>query len=119
MKSLFLLGMIFFALTFCGLSDKLKSLQGGTNSGGASPSNSSKGSSPDTEKPSLSAAQQAIADTATETKWNEQGLSWRFPSGWKKMDVKKEMFNYNGPDNAFFSVNIAPMSTDFPVDSSL
>ncbi len=32
MKSLLLLGLIFFALSFCGLTDKLKSLSGGTNS---------------------------------------------------------------------------------------
>lgn len=119
MNSLILLGLIFFALTFCGLSDRLKSLQGNTGSGSNSASNSSKGSTTDAEKPSLSSAQQAIADKATETKWDEQGMSWRFPSGWKKMDVKKEQFNYNGPDNAFFSVTISTMSNDFPVDSSL
>ena len=35
------------------------------------------------------------------------------------MDVKKETFNYSGPDNAALLVNISPMSADFPVDSSI
>jgi hypothetical protein len=118
MKSLLTLGLIMFSLTFCGLSERLKSLSGGSNSGTSGPG-SSKSSGPDAEKPTLTASQQSIMDSATETKWDEQGLSWRLPAGWKKMDVKKEMFNYSGPDNAFFSVNISAMSSDFPVESSL
>jgi len=34
MKSLLTLGLITFALTFCGLGDKLKNLSGGSNSDG-------------------------------------------------------------------------------------
>jgi len=119
MKLLVLLGLMFFVLTFCGLSDRLKSLQSSTNSGSTSGSNSSKTTSSTVEKPQLTAAQQAIEDSATEITWDQQGISWKLPSGWKKMDVKKETFNYSGPDNAYFGVNISPMSDDFPVDSSL
>jgi hypothetical protein len=67
----------------------------------------------------MTAAQQAIADGATETKWDDQGLSWRLPAGWKKMDVKKESFNYQSPDNAFLLVNISVMPDAFPMETSL
>ena len=112
------LGLVFFAMTFCGLSDKLKSLQSKSNSS-ANSTSTTKGSSTSAEKPQLTSSQQAIADSATETKWDAQGLSWKLPSGWKKMDANKLTFNYQSPDNAFLLVNISEMSSDFPVDSSL
>jgi len=120
MKTLATLGLTFFLMSFCGLSEKFKSLQSGTNSGSNSTS-TTKGSTSGTsaEKPQLTAAQQSIADSATETKWDAQGLSWKLPSGWKKMDANKLTFNYQSPDNAFLLVNISEMSSDFPVDSSL
>ena len=108
MKSILSLGFILFALSFCGLSDKLKGLTGSpsananTASSSSSP-NSSSTSSTTTEKAKLTASQQAIVDGGTETKWEEQGISWKLPSGWSKMDVKKESFNYKSPDNAFFT----------------
>ena len=117
MKSLITLGFISLAMTFCGLTNKLNSLKGGANTSSNS-STSSKSSSSSIEKPQMTAAQQAIADGATETKWDEQGLSWKLPAGWKKTEVKKQTFNYSGPDNAFFGVNISEMSSDFPMDSS-
>lgn len=118
MKSLLTFGLITFALTFCGLQDKLKQLGGGTsgNSNTAS-SGSSSGSTAEKAKPS--AAQQAIIDGGTETKWDEQGLSWKLPAGWKKMDTGKETFNYSSPDNAFLLVNISALGDNFPMDVSL
>lgn len=118
MKTFLTIGTIFFALTFCGLGDKLKELGGGTsgNSNSAS-SGSSSGTTADKAKPS--AAQQAIIDGGTETKWAEQGLSWKLPAGWKKMDAGKETFNYSSPDNAFLLVNISLLGDNFPMDVSL
>jgi hypothetical protein len=119
MKTLATLGLVFFAMTFCGLSDKLKSLQSKSSSNSASTTKGSSSSTTSAEKPQLTPAQQSIADSANETKWDDQGLSWKLPAGWKKMDVKKESFNYQSPDNAFLLVNISEMSSDFPMDSSL
>src|SRR5690349_9667411 len=104
MKSFITLGFLFIAMNFCGLSEKLSSLKGGTNTASNS-SSKSKTSSSSIEKPELTAAQQSIENSATETKWDEQGLSWKLPAGWKKSEVKKLTFNYSGPDNAFFGVN--------------
>jgi hypothetical protein len=115
------LGFILFALSFCGLSDKLKGLSGSSGSntnsttGGTKPSSDS--TTVETAKPT--GAQQAIIDVGTETKWEDQGISWKLPAGWKKMDVKKETFNYQSPDNAFLLVNISLLGDSFPVDSSL
>src|SRR5215467_10565930 len=117
MKAILTIGAMMFAFSFCGLQEKLKQMQSGLNSNSSS-SNSSK-SSGGGDKAKPTSAQQAIIDAGTETKWDDQGLSWKLPSGWKKMDVKKETFNYQSPDNAFLLVNISTMSDDFPVDASL
>ena len=120
MNSLFAAGALALVLVFCGIGDRIKQMSGGTGSNSASNGASPKSSSGVTfEKPTLSSAQQSIQDSAQEIKWDEQGISWKLPGAWKKMDVKKETFNYSGPDNAALLVNISPMSADFPVDSSL
>ena len=118
------LGILFFALTFCGLTDKLKQMgSGSSNSNTASNSSnlssSSSTSAPSAEKAKPTSAQQAIIDGGAETKWDDQGLSWKLPVGWKKMDVKKESFNYQSPDNAFLLVNISVMPDSFPMDVSM
>src|SRR5258706_4298197 len=82
-------------------------------------SNSSSASSTSAEKPKLTPAQQAIIDGGTETKWDDQGLSWKLPAGWKKLDVSKESFNYQSPDNAVLLVNISDLGDSFPMDISL
>jgi len=120
MKSILAFGVLTFALTFCGLGEKLKS---GSSSGGNSGSNS--GTTKSTtggsgaEKPTLTAAQQAIQDSAKEEKWNEQGISWKLPAGWPKMQVLKESFNYGSPANGFLIASISVMPDRFPADSSI
>lgn len=119
MKSILSLGLLFFALAFCGLGERLKGLQGSSNSGTNSSSNSSKPTTgPSAEKAKPTSDQQAIIDGGEEIKWADQGISWKVPKDWKKMDVKKESFNYSSPDNAFLLVNISVMPDDFPMDIS-
>lgn len=119
MRSLLTLGFVLFLLSFCGLGDKVKELSSGSNTTSTNSRSSSSSSSTSTEKAKMTAGQQNIADGGTETKWDDQGLSWRLPSGWKKMDVKKESFNYQSPDNAFLLVNISILPDSFPMDTSL
>jgi len=118
MKAILTISAMFFVFSFCGLTEKLKQMTGNSSN---SSSNSTKTSSTGgtAEKAKLTPAQQAIQDGATETKWDDQGISWKLPSGWKKMDVKKETFNYQSPDNAFLLVNISLLSDDFPIDASM
>jgi hypothetical protein len=124
MKSVALLGLITFALTFCGLSEKIKSLSGGTNTTSNSSTNSSTSSGKNTsaadgETATLTPAQeQAIAGGDT-ISWDQQGIKWTVPKGWKKSDVSKLQFNYQSPDNAFLLVSISEMSDDFPMDISM
>ncbi len=120
------LGLILFALTFCGLTEKLKQMGSAgsnsntaANSSNSSSASNSSSSSTAVEKPKISGTQQAIIDAGTETKWDDQGISWKLPAGWKKMDVKKESFNYQSPDNAFLLVNISLMPDSFPMDVSM
>ncbi|MFT3746389.1 MAG: hypothetical protein QM785_19115 [Pyrinomonadaceae bacterium] len=127
MRSLLAFGVLSFALTFCGLQDKLKSISGGSsNSSNTASSNSNSSSTassnsaaPTAEKAKPSVTQQAVIDGGTETKWDDQGLSWKLPSGWKKMTATKESFNYSSPDNAFLLANISTLGDNFPVDISL
>jgi hypothetical protein len=119
MKAILTVSMMFFVFSFCGLTEKLKQMQAG-KTGSNSTSNTGKPTgNVSAEKPNLTPAQQSILDEGTETKWDDQGLSWKLPSGWKKMDVKKETFNYQSSDNAFLLVNISLMPDSFPMDSSL
>lgn len=122
MKSLLSLGLLAFALTFCNLGDRIKQMSGSADSeragNSASSSDDVETGNALSEKPDLTAQQQSIVDGADEVKWNEQGILWKLPAGWKKMDVKKETFNYSSPDMAFLLVNISPMSADFPADVS-
>jgi hypothetical protein len=120
MKSIVLLGVITFAFAFCGLSERLKSLQGGANtSTNGSTTTTKNGSAPDSEKASLTPAQESAIAGGETVSWDQQGITWSVPKGWKKMDVGKLQFNYQSPDNAFLLVNISEMNDDFPMDISL
>ena len=123
MKSILTLGLITFALTFCGLGDKLKQVSSGNSgtnsSSSSSSSSSSKTSSGSVEKPSPTSAQQAIIDGGTEVKWEEQGISWSLPASFKKQQVMKESFNYGAPGTGFLIASISVMPDSFPSETSL
>lgn len=121
MRSLLTLGLISFALTFCGLGERLKGLTGGstTNTNSASTSGPRSGDDPAAEKPTLTSSQQAIQDSSSDVKWDEQNISFKLPSGWPKMDVKKESFNYGSPANGFLIASISVMPDSFPADVSI
>ena len=121
MKSILSLGLITFALTFCGLGDKLKQISGSSDgaSNSSASNSSSKSSSGSVEKPSPTTAQQAIIDGGTETKWDEQGITWRLPAGFKKMSVMKESLNYGSPATGFLIASVSVMPDNFPSDTSI
>ena len=76
-------------------------------------------SSTTAEKAKLTAAQQAIFDGGSETKWDDQGLSWKLPADWPKMQVMKESLNYGSPANGFLIATISVMPANFPSSVSL
>ncbi len=121
MKLLLSFGTLFTALSFCNLSERLKQVQSSSStpaSNSAAKSTKAPTGEAAGESPTLTDAQQAIANSGIDVNWPQQGITWKLPSSWKKMDVKKETFNYQSPDNAFLLVNISMMSDDFPMDSS-
>ena len=83
---------------------------------GSKPSSSS---STTAEKAKPTAAQQAIIDGGSETKWDEQGLAWKLPEGWPKMQVMKESLNYGSPANGFLIGTISVMPANFPAAVSM
>ena len=124
MRSILTLGLITFAVTFCGLGERLKGLTDGGSSTGSNSASSNAGSdssdsSPAAEKPTLTASQQSIQNASSEVNWAEQNISFKLPSGWPKMDVKKESFNYGSPANGFLIASISVMPDSFPADVSI
>ena len=124
MKTLVSVGIFLFALSFCNLGDKLKDLSGSVGSNSNATGGPGNGTSTDkqdgsAEKTDLTAAQQTIQDSAVEEKWEDQGISFKLPKSWTKMDEKKESFNYKSPDFAFLLSTISIMPDDFPPETSL
>ncbi|NOT49241.1 MAG: hypothetical protein HOP17_16040 [Acidobacteria bacterium] len=123
MKILLLTALLGTVLTLCGLTERLKSLSSGSNTASNSTSGPTKtdGKTSDAqvEQAKMTSEQQAIADAATETKWDDQGISWRLPAGWKKTDMKKENALFSSSDGAFLIPTVSVMPDDFPSDVSL
>jgi len=130
MKSVISLGLFFFALSFCNLSERLSQLKGDNSNSQTSSANSSTNSSkmnsskiPTTDEPAekakLTDRQQTILDSGQEVKWDDQGIAWTLPKEWKKMNINKTSFNYSSPDLAFLIGTISVMPDDFPSDISL
>ncbi|MEZ5346470.1 MAG: hypothetical protein R2681_13050 [Pyrinomonadaceae bacterium] len=126
MKSLLAFGILFFALSFCGITDKIKESVEKASSGETtekpgdtdSTDNSSTDGG-DVEKAELTSAQKEILDGGSEVKWEDQGITFTVPAGWNKMDVKKESFNYGSPKTGFLIGTISVMPSNFPSDTSL
>src|SRR5690349_21560974 len=88
------LGLILFLLVIGGCSVQQKSNVAANGSSNSSAGNSSASANknpentaelPKPEPAQLTPVQKAIADKATEAKWEEQDISWRLPSGWTKV----------------------------------
>jgi hypothetical protein len=123
MKNLVPLALLVFVVAACNLSSKLKSNKNGETSSSSSSSSSST-SSPKVgdepvEKPAPTDAQVAALTNGEEAKWDEQGITWTLPPGWKKQTVSTNSFNYSLGTQVFLIVSIAPMAPDFPTDISL
>ncbi len=119
MKSLTIFAIFAFALGFCNLGNRLKEFSSDSSSSESNSATTTGEDSGDAESPELTASQKAIADAAVETNWGEQGISWKLPASWKKMNVMKESFDYASPDNAFLLASISVLSDSFPSAISL
>lgn len=121
MKQLTVIAVIVLLVSACNLSEKFKKSESSSSnkSSNSNSSTSSTGANDEpAEKPNPTAAQTAALANGQEVKWDEQGISWTLPAGWKKQSVSTNSFQY-GANGAFLIVSISPMSPDFPTEISL
>lgn len=126
MKTLAAFGILFFALSFCGIMDKIKEqVQEKSNSSNSKTTDDSNSgtkdskSSDDIEKVELTSKQEETLEGGEEVKWKDQGMTFTLPKGWSKMDVKKESFTYGSPKTGFLIGTISIMPASFPSETSL
>src|SRR3989475_11473693 len=110
MKQIPVLLVLGFALSFCNLSNKLKTA---TKSGQAGESTSTSSEpSGKVEQATPNAAQtQALAGGQT-IKWDQQGMSWTAPAKWTQSSSESKMLVWRSPgsgDAASLIVSISPM----------
>ena len=120
MKNLIPLALLVFVVAACNLTSKLKSNKNDESStSSSSTSNPSKVGNEPVEKPAPTDAQIAALANGEDVKWDEQGISWTLPPGWKKQTISNNSFNYSLGTQVFLIVTISPMAPDFPSDISL
>jgi hypothetical protein len=117
MKNALAIMALVLVVAACNLTNKLKT-NSNSNSSSSSSSNPTKIGDDPVEKPAPTAAQTAAIANGQDVKWDQQGISWTLPAGWKKQDVSTNSFSYGG-NGAFLIVSISPMGPDFPTDLSL
>jgi len=120
MKNVIGLAMLVLIVAACNLTSKLKTNKNSDSSVSSSSSdNPTKIGNDPVEKPNPTAAETAAIANGDEVKWDQQGISWKLPPGWKKQTVSNNNFNYSRGTEVFLIVSIAPMSADMPTDISL
>jgi hypothetical protein len=119
MKNVIGLAVLVLVVAACNLTSKLKTNQNSDSNSTSSSGNPSKIGNEPVEKPNPTAAQQAALANGEEVKWDQQGISWTLPPGWKKETVSNNNFNYSLGTQVFLIVSISPMAADMPTDISL
>lgn len=120
MKHVLLIAALVLVVAACNLSSKLKSTNNSNSNSSSSSSNESTSiGGEQVEQPNPTAAQTATLAGGQTVKWDQQGITWTLPAGWKKQSVSTELFNYGSGDGAFLIVAISPMAPDFPTEVSL
>jgi hypothetical protein len=117
MKKVFALFAMVFVVMACNLSSKLKSNNNSANSGSSESSSSSGGEA--AEKPHPTAAQEAALANGQPATWDQQGITWTLPPGWKKISDTTDTITFGSGTEAFLIANISAMGSDFPTDISL
>jgi hypothetical protein len=117
MKQIPVLLVLGFALSFCNLSNKLK-----TSTNSSEPGKTASSDSGNVERANPSAAQtEALAGGQT-IKWDQQGMSWTAPAKWTEADKDSKMLVWRSPgssDAASLIVSISAMDESFPTDASI
>jgi hypothetical protein len=117
MKKIFALFAMVFVVAACNLSSKLKSNSNSSNSGSSESPGSSGGEA--AEKPHPTAAQEAALAGGQSASWDQQGITWTLPPGWKKNSDTADTIVFGSGTEAFLIANISAYGPDFPTDISL
>ncbi|MBX3243806.1 MAG: hypothetical protein KF685_05060 [Acidobacteria bacterium] len=117
MKLLLSGGILLFVMTMCGLGERLEKLRGSSDTNTAP--TTEKRSTSTVKQADMTPSQQAIADKGVEIAWAEQGIKWKVPENWPKMDVGKDSLNYGAPAEGFLIASISVMPSSFPAETSL
>ena len=115
MKNVLAIMALVLVVAACNLTNKLKTNSNSSSSSG----NPTKIGDDPVEKPAPTSAQMAAIANGQDVKWDQQGISWTLPAGWKKQSSTTNTFNYSLGTEVFLIVNISPMSADMPTDLSL
>jgi hypothetical protein len=119
MKTIPALLILGFALSFCNLTNKLKTT---TNSNQPGKTTSTSSDNSKVEKAQPTAAQTAALADGQTIKWDQQGMSWTAPAKWKESSNESKMLVWRSPgswDAASMIVNISTMDESFPTESSI
>jgi len=119
MKHILVIICIGFALSLCNLSSRFKGKSTGSSSGTGSSSSSDTGGAT-AEHGTPTAAQAAAIAGGQQVKWEQQGMSWTVPAGWKEHEKESLSFVWSAPgSSANLIVSISPMGETFPTDASI
>jgi hypothetical protein len=125
MKQIPLLIMLALALSLCNITERFTSKNANQSNTGKGAASNTGGSAADADgvpvdHPEPTAAQTKALEGGQEVKWDQQGISWTLPAGWKKQTVETKMFTYGAPGNAAFLIgSISTMDESFPTAISL
>ncbi|HUF05619.1 MAG TPA: hypothetical protein VMM38_15775 [Aridibacter sp.] len=119
MKLIVPLGILFFALSFCGITERIQQQLGESDDTAESTTKEGDESSSDAETPELTSTQKKIQDESEVIEWPDQGIKFKVPDGWDKMSVMKGSFNYGSPATGFLIGTISVMPASFPSETSL
>ena len=115
MKNALAIMALVLVVAACNLTNKLKTNSNSSSSSG----NPTKIGDDPVEKPAPTSAQMAAIANGQDVEWDQQGISWTLPAGWKKQSSTTNTFNYSLGTEVFLIVNISPMPADMPTDLSL
>lgn len=119
MKNALAIMALVLVVAACNLTNKLKTNSNSNSSSSSSSNNPTKIGNDPVEKPAPTSAQLAAIANGQDVKWDQQGISWTLPAGWKQQSPPTNNGFQWGNNGAVLIVSISPMGPDFPTDLSL
>ena len=97
-----------FALLSVALACNLMGRKGSNTNSSSSSGTSTTTNGEPVEKANPTAAQQAAIANGQTVTWDQQGITWTLPAGWRKIEQRNESFSFGG-GGAFLTVSVSIM----------